>query len=172
VVRGIQNASITASPTTNLNPTYYFSLNNAAVGTGFYDQYKIEAIRFNIRPNQNAIGLTTNSTTTTTDIYCVIDYDDSTPLASLQAAEAYSNCVVLPPGNSLSRTFKPRMSVAAYNGAFTGNANVSPQWIDAASNDVRHYGIKLYIPSVTAAQTQLQSWNVIIEFFFALRKAI
>jgi hypothetical protein len=172
VVHGIQNATFTATPTVPQTPTYFFSLSNASIGSGFYDQYKIDAIRFNLRPNQNAIGLTTNTTTTTTDVYCVIDYDDANVLPNISTAESYSNCVVVPPGKSLSRTFRPRLALAAYAGTFTGFANVGPQWLDAASPGVQHYGIKLYVPGVTAAQTQLQSWNVIIEYFISLRKTI
>ncbi len=171
VVRGIQNASITASSSTQF-PTYYFSLSNANVGSGFFDQYRIPAVRFCIRAQQNAIGLTTNANTTVTSLYCVIDYDDDTALASIAAAQSYSSCLVLPPGQSCSRTFRPHLALAAYQGAFTGYVNESNQWIDSASNDVRHYGVKLVVPGVTAAQTQLQSWDVSIEYFIELRKAI
>lgn len=154
------------------NPTYYFSLASANVGSGFFDQYRILAIRFNLRAQQNAIGLTTNSTTTVTPIYCVIDYDDASSLGSANAAMAYSNCLVLSPGQSCSRTFKPRAAMAAYNGTFGGYASVASPWIDANSNTVQHYGVKLYIPGVTAGQTLLQSWEVEIEYFIQFKKVI
>jgi len=171
VVRAIQNNVLTASSSLQA-PTYYFALNSANVGTGFFDMYRIAAIRFNIRPQQNAIGLTTNSTTTVTSIYCVIDYDDDASLGSIAAAESYSNCLVLPPGQSCSRTFKPRVAVSAYTGSFNGYTNMADPWIDAASTNVRHYGIKIVIPSITVAQTQLQSWDLSSEYFIELLKAI
>jgi hypothetical protein len=62
--------------------------------------------------------------------------------------------------------------MAAYTGSFTGYVNMGPQWIDAASNTVQHYGIKMYIPGATAAQTLLQSWNITVEAFVRMRKAI
>jgi hypothetical protein len=172
VVRATQTAVLTVQATSTQNPTYYFTLGNALVGAGFFDQYRIPAIRFNIRAQQNAIGLTTNSTTTVTSIYCVIDYDDASGLANLPAAQTYSNLVVIPPGQSCSRTFKPRIAVGAYTGSFGGFANMADVWIDAASTNVQHYGVKLFIPGVTAAQTQLQSWDIEIEYFIELKKAI
>jgi hypothetical protein len=172
-VRAMQTASITAQATSAQNLMYYFTLGNAAVGTGFFDQYRIPAVRFNIRPQQNAIGLTTNSTTTVTSIYVVIDYDDANALSGLTAYQSYSNCVALAPGQSLSRTFRPHIAMAAYSAsAFSGYANESNVWIDAASTAVQHYGVKILVPGVTAAQTQLQSWDVEIEYFVEFRKVI
>lgn len=171
-VRAVANGTIVAQATSNTNPTFNFTLGSSNIGAGFFDQYKILAIRFNIRADNNAIGLVTNSTTTFSPLYCVIDYDDSTALTSTAAAEAYSNCLVLPPGQSCSRLFRPRIAMAAYSGAFTGFANMQDQWIDSASNTVQHYGIKVFIPGVTAGQTQLQSWSVSVEYFIQLRKSI
>lgn len=172
VVRGMQTATVTVTPTASQNPTYYFTLGNANVGAGTFDQYRIPAVRFNIRPQQNAIGLTTNSTTAVTSIYCVIDYDDDAPIATLGQTLAYSTCVALPPGQSLSRTFRPHIATAAYNGAFNGYANMQDVWIDSAYNNVRHYGVKLFVPGVAVAQTQLQSWDIEIEYFIELKKSI
>lgn len=172
VVRGTQVSALVAQATSSQNPTYYFSLNNFNVGTGFWDQYKIEAIRFSIVPTNNAIGLYTNSTTLMTPLYCVIDYDDASALTTAAACQAYSTCVTLNPGESCERVFQPRLAMAAYNGTFGGYVSSAPQWIDANSNTVQHYGVKLFIPGVTAAQTQLQSWNITIEAFVRFRRSI
>jgi hypothetical protein len=173
VVKGTAVGSITASASIDVKTSYAFSLANANIGSGYYDQYKLDAVRFTIIPQNNAIGLVTNSTTLLTPLYCVIDYDDSSVLANVAAAEAYSTCIVLNPGESLERVFQPRMAIGAYGGTvFTQFANVAPMWIDSASTGVQHYGIKTLVPAVAAAQTQLQSWDVIIEFYFSMRKAI
>jgi hypothetical protein len=144
----------------------------AHVGTGFWDQYRINSIRFTIASNNNAIGLVTNANIALVPLYCVIDYDDSSLLGSVAAAEAYSNCICLNPGESLERVFKPRMAVSAYNGAFGAFANVPDMWIDAASTSVQHYGIKTVVPPALLGQTQLQTWDVVVEYFVELRKAI
>jgi hypothetical protein len=163
---------VAAQATSSNAPTYYFSLANAGVGVGFFDQYKLVAIRFTIAPQNNAIGLVTNSTTALTPIYCVLDYDDATALGSATAAQSYSSCVTINPGESCERVFKPRMAVSAYSGSFGAFANVGDSWIDAASTGVQHYGVKLFIPGVTAAQTLLQTWDITIEFFVNFRKSI
>jgi hypothetical protein len=172
VVRGVQTTNLIAQAASGQAPTFYFSLANASVTSGYWDQYKLAAIRFTITPDNNAIGLVTNSSTTLVPIYCVIDYDDDTALGSATAAAAYSNCVVIHPGESCERIFQPHMALAAYAGAFTSYANVAPTWIDAASSGVRHYGVKLYIPGATALQTLLQSWEITVEYFLEFRKSI
>jgi hypothetical protein len=171
-VRALGHTSIVAQATATTTLQLNFSLANSALSAGQWDQYKILAIRFTITPDQNAVGLFTNSTTSYTPLYCVIDYDDSSALGSLTAAEAYSNVVVLGAGESCERTFRPRMAIAAYSGAFTAFANVADLWIDAASTSVQHYGIKILIPGATAAQTLLPSWQLSTEYFFAFRKSI
>lgn len=171
-IRCVANSTITASASANVAGSYNFQLGLANVGTGFYDLYRIEAVRVNIRPKNNAIGLFTNSTTSVVTLYNVIDYDDSANLGSVADAEAYSTCLALAPGQSCSRGFKPRIAMAAYNGAFTGYANMSPQWIDAAYQNVEHYGLKYFIPQATAAQTQLQEWDVSVDYYVSFRKSI
>jgi len=171
MIKGTQSAALTASSSSQA-PTYYFALSNSNIGTGFFDQYRIHSVRFTLAPLQNAIGLTTNSTTTMVPVYCVIDYDDASALGSAGAAQGYTNCVVLEPGESLERVFVPQCALAAYSGAFTSYATVKRQWLDAASSSVQHYGVKLWIPADTAGQTQHQSWQVIIEMFIEVRKII
>jgi len=171
-VKSIQTNQFSASASASQAPTYYFTVSNAGVTTGFWDQYKIEAVRVTVAPQQNAVGLFTNSSVSMVPCYCVIDYDDDSALTSATNASAYSNCVVLNPGESVERVFQPRMAVAAYSGTFTGYANMAPEWIDAASNNVRHYGLKFWVPAATAAQTTLQSWDVTIELFIRFRKSI
>lgn len=172
LVRSTATTTITASATVSVKPTFNFTLAGAQVGSGFFDQYRIEAIRFTIAPQNNAVGLVTNSTTTLQPLYCVIDYDDSTALSSAGAAVVYSNCIVLNPGESCERVFQPRMAMAAYSGAFTSYAVMDPQWIDAASSSVQHYGIKCWVDPCTIGQTLLQSWDVTVEYFIRFRKSI
>lgn len=172
VVKGTQTATIVAQAAASQNPTYNFTMSSYNVGTGFFDQYRFEAIRFTITPQNNAIGLIATAANSLVPIYCVIDYDDSTALATANAASAYSTCVVVNPGESVERIFRPHMALAAYSGAFTSYANVAPTWIDSSSNTVQHYGIKLFVPGATAGQTVLQSWDITVEAFVSLKKSI
>lgn len=169
-LRSTVSSTLTASGTSV--PTYNFTLANSGLGSGSFDQYRIEAIRFSILPQNNAVGLVTNAATTLQKVYCVIDYDDSTALASVGSALQYNNCITLSPGESLCRLFQPHMAIGAYSGAFTSFANVKPMWVDAASTGVQHYGIKLYIPGPLPSQPILQTWDVNIEYWITFRNAI
>jgi hypothetical protein len=164
--------TITATPTSGVNQTFYFQLSNLANASNLenvFDQYRILAIRQTIRPQNNAIGLVTNSTTSLVDLYCVIDYDSSSNLSSVAAATSYDNCMILSPGESGCRTFAPRIASAAYSGAFTSFANLESTWIDSLSSSVQHYGTKYFIPGVTASQTLLQSWDITTEYWIEFR---
>jgi hypothetical protein len=171
-VRALTATTIVAVANASVKPTFNFTIGSLNVGSGFFDQYMIEAIRFVITPQNNAIGLVTNTTTALLPLYCVIDYDDSTALSSAGAAVSYSNCISLAPGESCERVFQPRMALAAYSGTFVGFANAAPQWIDAASTGVQHYGIKIWVDPADNAQTLLQSWDVSVEHFVRFRRSI
>jgi len=170
----VTTAGIVASATVAVTPTYTFSLSdidNTSAFTGLFDQYRIDAVRFIIRPNNNAIGLVTNSTTAIEPMYCVIDYDNNLALTSAGQARSYDNCMIIAPGESACRTFTPRLAMAAYQASsFIGFTNEKRQWLDSASPAILHYGIKIYVPAGATGQTQLQSWIVEREYFLSFRK--
>jgi hypothetical protein len=164
---------LTATATSSQNPTYVFSLgdlDSSTEFTGLFDQYRIECVCFKLLPMQNAIGLQTNSTTTTVTPYVVVDYDDNNALTSAAQARSFESCIIVPPGRTCTRQFRPRIAVSAYTGSFGGFANLDAQWLDAASPTIQHYGVKLFIPGATAAQTMLQSWTVEREYWISFRK--
>lgn len=169
VIRSVVNSTFTCSAGSATNPTYYFSISQTYTGaTSVFDQYMIEAIRFSISPQQNAVGQLGAGLT---DVYCVIDYDDATAL-TLATSQSSANVIKLAPGESLQRVFQPRVATAAYSGSFSGFANVGNLWIDSASTTVQHYGIKLYIPATgKVGQTDFQIWDVQAEYFVKYRKA-
>jgi len=166
---------ISAVANTNVSGNFTFALNNldqVTSFTGLFDQYRIDAIRISIVPQNNAIGLVTNTTTTLPSLYCVLDYDNATNLATAAAARQYDNCIELAPAESLERTFQPRLALAAYGGAFTSYGNLAPQWIDSASPGVIHFGVKYYVPAATAGQVLLPTWTTIIEYYVSFRSII
>jgi hypothetical protein len=172
VVRAIGQSVLIASNSANVTLQQNFSLSQSGVGAGQWDQYKILAVRYTIAPDNNAIGLVTNSTTTLPTLINVLDFDDSSALSSFVAAEGYSNAVLLAPGESCERVFKPRMAISAYSSSFGAFANVADLWIDCVSNTVQHYGVKIFVPQTTAAQTLLPSWKCTSEYWIAFRKSI
>jgi len=171
VVGTVQSASSSSTVANN----YYFTLNSLPNYTALsiWDQYRIEAIRIAFVPQNNAIGLVTNSSSSLVDLYCVIDYDDAVNLGSTSAALKYDNVIVAAPGESLERTFRPRIAKAAYQtGGFTGYVNEESAWLDTTYNAIQHYGVKIFIPQATASQTTLQTWDVFIEYFVSFRSII
>jgi len=172
VVRALGQSVLVASNSANVTLQQNFSLSQSGIGAGQWDQYKLLAVRYTISPDNNAIGLVTNSTTTLPSLINVIDFDDSNALGSFVAAEGYSNAVILSPGESCERVFKPRIAVSAYSGSFGSFANLADTWIDCVSNTVQHYGVKVFVPQVTAGQTLLPSWKLTTEYWFAFRKSI
>jgi len=167
-LRSQVNSVITATTSLPLANSYNFTLSNAQIGSSIFDRYMIEAVRFSIIPRNNAIGVVPGLT----DLYCVIDYDDSSALSSKTQAETYSTCLKLAPGESCERTFSPRIAVAAYNGSFTGYLNQSKQWIDAASTTVQHYGLKIFVPATGVTTTDFQSWDIAIEYFLRFKNTL
>jgi hypothetical protein len=167
ILTASSSAVVTSSLVPNLNNS-----DNVSAFQALFDQYRFVAVRVNIIPQNNAIGLVTNSTTSLVDFYSVIDYDNSTALGAPTNARQYESCMVQGPGESAMRVFQPRMAISAYSGAFTSFANSQPTWIDCASPGVLHYGMKIIIPQATAAQTQLQSWEVNVEYFVQFRSVI
>jgi len=167
----ILTASASAIVNNNISPNLNAS-DNVTAFQALFDQYRFVAVRVNIIPQQNAIGLVTNSTTSLVDLYSVMDYDNATALTAATQARVYESCMIQGPGESAMRVFQPRMALAAYSGAFTSYANTQPIWIDCASPGVLHYGMKFFIPQVTAAQTLLQSWEVNVEYFIQFRSVI
>lgn len=164
---------LTAAAGSAVTGTYNFQLSQldqVAAFQALFDVYRIDAIRIRIAPQQNALGLTTNSTTTLVELYNVVDYDDNTALATVAKAREYENCIILAPGESCERTFQPRAAIAAYQGALTAFGNVGGMWIDQSYPNVQHYGLKVIIPAATVAQTQLQSWDIFFEMYVSFKE--
>jgi hypothetical protein len=166
---------LTASASADVNSTFAFSLdglNGSNVPRDLFDFYKIEAIRMTIRPQNNAIGMLDPTTTKLVPLYWVLDYNDATNLGTAAIAATYENCVVLSPGESGARTFQPRMLGAVKSNAGTDYMSVGPQWLTVASDDVPHYGAKVFIPQVNGSQTFLQTWQVSIEYWMTFRNVV
>lgn len=161
---------VTATSGSVVTRGFAFTLNQMNIGSGFFDRYRIDAIRFNVVPRNNAIGLTAGLV----DLFFVIDYDNVSALSSTSQAQAYATCLKLAPGESASRTFAPNLAIASYTGTiFSGFANQKPQWIDAGSASVQHYGVKLYVPATgLVGQTVFQQWDINVECFLSFCQSI
>lgn len=169
----VQTSRIIQSATVDVRVATGFTLadlDDYASYTSVFDQYRIDAVTLTIHADNNAIGLVTNSTTTLSPLYIVIDYDNNTTPSTVNTLREYDNCMVVAPGESAQRTFKPHAALAAYAGAFTSYANVESEWLDCASPSVLHFGYKYAVPAGTTGQTQLQSWIVERTYWVTFRR--
>jgi hypothetical protein len=143
--------SVTTSTITSTAQTYYFTMGALPQNTDLsvvFDQYRIDCAEIWVTPRQPNSNATNPGL-----IYSVVDYDDATSLSSASQAQEYANCIYSCGGTGHYRCLKPRMAVAAFSGAFSSYANMEPQWIDMASYDVQHYGVKLFFDQTSAALT-------------------
>ncbi len=161
--------SITASNSAVVTGAYSFTLSNLDQSASFqaiFDEYRIEAVRFTIYPTSNALQVPTTSTTAFTQLYNIIDYNGgSTPNTAALCREKES-CVILQPGESCSRVFKPQPQTSS------GIIQPDSQWSRTTTLDLTWYGTTIFVPQVTAAQTLLQVWNIEVEYFLAFRNLI
>lgn len=116
--------------------------------------YRITRIQVTIVPNTQA-PLSTTSAAYCSPLLMAIDYDDNaTPTATSQLYDA-SNLRIIPSRNATPTTFafKPKALLAAYTGSFSGYAGAENQWLDCASTDILHYGLKWAIANGSTVPT-------------------
>lgn len=134
------------------------SLPNYTEFTSLFDAYRIlqSTVTFFPVVNMN----TTASGVTTSSLLSVIDYDDDTVLGSINEALQYPSLMQSAVGSIVERTFNPCAANAAYGGAFTSYARMPRStWVDAASTNVRYYGLK-WIVDTSANATPL--WTITV----------
>jgi hypothetical protein len=119
--------------------------------SGVFDQYRIDLIEHVFRPRVTTASTAQSSGTGLIGGYYTtcLDYDDSTPLTSMQAAQNYDNAITSSVLEGQRRCYRPRIAVAAYSGTFTSYKNEPAGWIDIASTGVVHYGMKCAIDAYT-----------------------
>jgi hypothetical protein len=134
-----------------------------------FDQYRLKQVEFILNPRVTQLGLPATTPAMGGFLYTVIDYDDSTMPTLITQALGYSTCIVTPYNMPVRRCFKPRIAVSAYNGAFTGYTNLADQWIDSASNNVAHFGVKVSLD--TSPSTSIQVFDAIIRSEWEFRSS-
>jgi len=132
--------------------------------TALYDQYQIAAVHLRFVPTVN--------TSTPLDplqgfIILAVDYDDSTTPANIDALYQYGSAAVFGAGKEIRFTLRPRAALAAYSGAFTSYANFGNMWIDIASSNVQHYGLKVGM----SASTPVHTWSVFATYVLRFRSS-
>lgn len=131
--------------------SYFMSnFNGSADYLALFDSYRIRQVECVIRPAYNVGTANLNPPT----IYSVVDYDDGALPTASQMRE-YANCE-LTQYETVCRHFVPAVNVPSYvgGGAATGSNSVFAPWIDAASVNVEHFGVKIGMDGSATANTQ------------------
>jgi len=132
------------------------ALDNVTSFTNLFDQYMIELIEVWIEGSA-----TTNQGA---QLYSVIDLDDSAALTTIAAATDYANCMVSEGNEFHYRRWVPHVAVAVYSGAFTSFGNEQSMWIDSASSNVQHYGLKTACSTTGSATTYFYRYRLHLAF--------
>lgn len=141
--------------------------------TSLYDQYRIDYVECQfISSNTNS---STGSVNTSLPImYIAKDYDDSNAAAVTDLLQ-YSTCKYAQLGqrNNSDGIFKfsvkPNVDLAVYNGAVSGYARSKPIFMDCASYNVPHYGVKLaFDGAAQSGATAAADTNLIMIFKYHL----
>jgi len=152
VTQSVPLTGFTTSTTLSVFTAYLFrfsDVDQTASLAVVFDQYRIDEVEVWIIPR-----FTENVSESINPglLYSAVDYDDATAVSTIGAMQDYTNVLQTGGTSGHYRRFKPHIAVAAYNGSFGGFANAASQWIDAASNTVQHYGLKVGVTATTAAQ--------------------
>jgi len=138
---------LTPGNVTNAYFAAYFAIGQYNLGSflAVFDQYRIDLVEVWLSPVEGADTRFPGTFAT------CLDYDDANvPTTSAQVMHHPSALVSA--GNACHyHRFVPHMAVAAYSGAFTSYANVPAGFIDSASPNVQHFGIKGMCSAATSS---------------------
>lgn len=119
--------------------------------SGVFDTYRVDKIQWRFLPYRNF----NNSTAADIGNFnTVLDYDDNVVPTSANQLRQYDNHMLTPNYTALSRSCKPKPRQAYYQGAFTAGGQPTAQpWLDIASPDIIHYGLKWLLEANNTALT-------------------
>lgn len=128
--------------------------------TNLFDQYKINGIKVKVIPRSTVYASGTDAGM----LYSVLDFNDSTAPADVNALSQYESFRVTRGASMHNRYFRPRINVGVYDEAAGTNFNTKG-WLATTQYNVPHYGLKWGIsPSTNEIALDLQ-----ITFYIAVR---
>lgn len=121
---------------------------NAGEFTSLFDEYKIEAVKVHFVPTHNSSTEAATGSKKIPYLITATDNDDATAPASIGVLLQKESAKVHGMFDQMRvRTVKPMASMALYNGATTGYGSYSG-FLDTASPDIPHYGLKYLLGAV------------------------
>lgn len=137
----------TIADTFSSNEIQISSFADSAQYLALFDQYKIEKVEMWLEP------LAAQGTTVFGYFVSCVDYDDANTPTSRQQVEAKQTSVATTSGSAHYHVWQPHVAVAGYSGTFAGFLNAPSPWVDSASNNIQHYGLKFAFGPTPVAVT-------------------
>jgi hypothetical protein len=104
---------------------------------GVFDQYMINQIETWIETPDP------NKDTGYPDLYSSVDLDDGNVPVSIGQIQDHVGAIVATTPAGHYHKWRPHIAIASYSGTFTSYTNSPATWIDSASPNVQHFGLKL-----------------------------
>jgi hypothetical protein len=138
----VSSGAVSSSPTTTTEFNQSFTLGvwaNYTSITGLFDQYCIHSVLVNISTEAVFTAVAGAGRCTT-----AIDYDNVANLSSESDIQAFASAetVTVVPHMNIQRYVEPCVTTALYQTSSTGYGS-QRLWIDAASPNVPHYGLRI-----------------------------
>lgn len=144
----------TSSTTLETFGNHQVQLANYANATTFgslFDQYRIALVEAWFIPRFVPVGTNNN----TGRFVSVVDYDDTNNLTTTAEAMEYDTAMVSSGSAGHYRRFVPMVNnpVQVSGGGFTASSSKPAPWVDIASTNILHYGLKTAWTVTDAAYT-------------------
>lgn len=151
-------------------------LDGLAAFTGLFDQYRVVCYAVRFIPLQNIQGDTAAAVVGISNIpgrlYTCLDHDD-VGVSTLALMRQDDSCIETNFGKELTRYVKPQVSMnSAYNQntTSTGKVLVKSPWVNLATTNVIHAGLKWAINRAGAGSTAFSAWAIEVEAYVEFRE--
>lgn len=142
--------------------------------SALFDSYRINKVVLDFQPVHNVAptgSLGTPTDQIPTPLYTVLDSDDVAAPTTLTEVEQYETLKITPAFRRHVRVVTPAVAIAVYRTGVTfGYMPGYKKWLDLATNDIPHYGIKgLIKTNATAANNAKCAWNVRATYYVSFK---
>lgn len=124
-----------------------------------FDQYRIDQIECWIE------GQNPYANVNVPELFSAVDLDDAGAPTALGQIQDHQGAIVSGGAAGHYHKFRPHVAVAVYSGAFTSFSNSPSTWIDSASPNVQHYGLKF----ATVSGGNALLFNVVVRAVISFR---
>jgi hypothetical protein len=167
VRKSVDKGSLSSSTSADTLTSYAFKLNDLpeyASYTNIFDQYRIVKIEL-VFLWTNLMAVSGATLNRSPPIYTAIDYDDNGTPSSIAVVLNYGNVRIHQQDKPFTVAFKPGVAEGLWNGTSFGSyGNRTSPWIDCASADVLHFGVKAALPSYNTISSLQVIANYTVEF--------